>query len=65
MMKIISQVVAGGTRESPCEFEASLVYRMSSRTTRATQRSPVSKTNKQTDKNLIWKISNFDNRNFP
>ena len=26
-----------------CEFEASLVYRVSSRTARATQRSPVSK----------------------
>jgi hypothetical protein len=36
------------------EFEASLVYRMSSRTTRAIQRNPVStnkqKTNKQTNK---------------
>ena len=27
-----------------CEFEASLVYRVSSRTARATQRNPVSKT---------------------
>jgi hypothetical protein len=38
------------------EFEASLVYRVSSRTARATQRNPVSKTqnkqtNKQTNKN--------------
>jgi hypothetical protein len=32
------------------EFKASLVYRVSSRTTRATQRNPVSKTNKQTNK---------------
>jgi hypothetical protein len=35
------------------EFEASLVYRVSSRTARATQRNPVSKnkqTNKQTNK---------------
>ena len=32
-----------------CEFEASLVYRASSRTVRATQRNPVSK-NKQTKK---------------
>ena len=30
-----------------CEFEASLVYRVSSRAARATQRNPVSKTNKQ------------------
>ena len=27
-----------------CEFEASLVYRVSSRTSKATQRNPVSKT---------------------
>jgi hypothetical protein len=36
------------------EFDASLVYRVSSRTARATQRNPVSKnqeTNKQTNKN--------------
>jgi hypothetical protein len=31
-------------------MEASLVYRMSSRTARAIQRNPVSKTNKQTKK---------------
>jgi hypothetical protein len=31
------------------EFKASLVYRVSSRTARATQRNPVSKTNKQKD----------------
>jgi hypothetical protein len=34
------------------EFEASLVYKMSSRTARATQRNPVSKTNKQTNKKV-------------
>ena len=34
-------------QENLCEFEASLVYRVSSRTARATQRNPVS-TNKQT-----------------
>ena len=34
---------------SLCEFKASLVYRVSSRTARATQRDPVSKTNKQTE----------------
>ena len=34
-----------------CEFKASLVYRVSSKTTRATQRKLVSeKTNKQTNK---------------
>ena len=31
------------------EFETSLVYRVSSRKARATQRSPVSENNKQTD----------------
>ena len=30
-----------------CEFEANLVYRVSSRTDRATQRNPVSEINKQ------------------
>jgi hypothetical protein len=30
-----------------CEFKASLVYRVNSRTARATLRNPVSKTNKQ------------------
>ena len=37
-----------------CEFEASLVYKASSRIAKATQRNPVSKnkqTNKQTNKN--------------
>ena len=32
------------------KFEASLIYRVSSRTARATQRNPVFKTNKQTNK---------------
>ena len=32
-----------------CEFEASLVYVVSSRKAKATQRNPVSKTNKQTN----------------
>jgi hypothetical protein len=37
-----------------CEFKASLVYRVSSRTARATRRNPVWKNNnkKQTNKNL-------------
>jgi hypothetical protein len=39
----------GGRGRQISEFEASLVYRVSSRTARATQRNPVSeKTNKQT-----------------
>jgi hypothetical protein len=38
----------GGRGKQISEFEASLVYRVSSRTARATQRNPVSKTNKQT-----------------
>jgi hypothetical protein len=41
----------GGRGRRISEFEASLVYRVSSRTARATQRNPVSKqTNKQTNK---------------
>jgi hypothetical protein len=43
----------GGRSRWISEFEASLVYRMSSRTARAVQRNPVSKqnkTNKQTNK---------------
>jgi hypothetical protein len=39
----------GGRDQGISEFEASLVYRMSSRTTRATQRNPALKTNKQTE----------------
>jgi hypothetical protein len=40
----------GGRGRRISEFEASLVYKMSSRTARATQRNPVSKKNKQTNK---------------
>jgi hypothetical protein len=42
----------GGRGKQISEFEASLVYRVSSRTARATQRNPVSenKTNKQKQK---------------
>jgi hypothetical protein len=40
----------GGKGRQISEFEASLVYKVSSRTVRATQRNPVSK-NKQTNKN--------------
>jgi hypothetical protein len=39
----------GGRGRQISEFEASLVYRVSSRTARATKRNPVSKTNKQTN----------------
>jgi hypothetical protein len=38
----------GGRGRQIFEFEASLVYRVSSRTAKATQRNPVSETNKQT-----------------
>jgi hypothetical protein len=37
----------GGRGRRISEFEASLVYRVSSRTDRATQRNPVSKKNKK------------------
>jgi hypothetical protein len=40
----------GGRGRQISEFEASLVYKGSSRTARAIQRNPVSKTNKQTNK---------------
>jgi hypothetical protein len=40
----------GGRGRQISEFEASLVYKVSSRTARATQRNPVSK-NKQTNNN--------------
>jgi hypothetical protein len=40
----------GGRGKWISEFEASLVYKVSSRTARAIQRNPVSKTNKQTNK---------------
>jgi hypothetical protein len=41
--KDLSQAVRVQRQEYLCEFEASLVYRDSSRTARAAQRSPVSK----------------------
>jgi hypothetical protein len=68
----------GGRGRWISEFEASLVYRVSSRTARATQRTPVSKTNKQTKqkeqnktkKLLVCALSSFflealRARNFP
>jgi hypothetical protein len=39
-------------RQADFEFEVSLVYRVSSRTARATQRNSVSKKTKQTNKKL-------------
>jgi hypothetical protein len=42
LLKLISQH-SGGRGRQISEFEASLVYRVSSRTARATQRNPVSK----------------------
>jgi hypothetical protein len=38
--------VLGRQRQADSEFKASLLYRVSFRTARATQRNPVSKTNK-------------------
>jgi hypothetical protein len=42
---------SGGRGRQISEFEASLVYRVSSRTTRATQRNPVMKKKKTKTKN--------------
>jgi hypothetical protein len=41
----------GGRGKQISEFEASLFYRVSSRTARATQRNPILKNKKQTKKN--------------
>ena len=41
-----------GSQEDLCEIEASLVYRVSSRTAKTTERNPVSK--KQTKKHNIY-----------
>jgi uncharacterized protein (DUF2252 family) len=46
----------GGRGRWISEFEASLVYRVSSRTARATQRNPVSKKQKQKTKNIRAKM---------
>jgi hypothetical protein len=46
---------SGGRGRQISEFEASLVYRMSSRTARAIQRNPVSKKKKK-DKNCKFTI---------
>jgi hypothetical protein len=49
----------GGRGRRIFEFEASLVYRVSSRTARATQRNPVSKKKQKTNK----KSQNYQVRN--
>jgi hypothetical protein len=46
--------LAAGTGEL-CEFEASLVYRASSRTARAMQRNPISKTKQNEKANKLKK----------
>jgi hypothetical protein len=45
----------GRQRQAISEFEASLVYKVSSRTARATQRNPVSKNQKKKKKKKILK----------
>jgi hypothetical protein len=45
----------GGRGRWISEFKASLVYKVSSRTARATQRNPVSKKNKKEKKSLMNK----------
>jgi hypothetical protein len=44
----------GGRGRQISEFEASLVYKVSSRTVRATQRNPVSKKNKKQKTSNSW-----------
>jgi hypothetical protein len=43
-------------RQRQAEFEASLVYRVSSRTARATKRNPVSKKKKKERKKESWEV---------
>jgi hypothetical protein len=49
----------GGRSRQISEFEASLVYRVSSRTARATQRNPVLKNSKNNNKKKDREISEF------
>jgi hypothetical protein len=53
----------GGRGRQISEFEASLVYRVSSRTTRATQRSPVSKNKTKQNKTKQNKQKTNKNKN--
>jgi phosphatidylethanolamine-binding protein (PEBP) family uncharacterized protein len=55
----------GGRGRQISEFEASLVYRMSSRTAKATQRNPASnkQTNKQTNKQKTKSKQTNKNKN--
>jgi hypothetical protein len=47
----------GGRGWRISEFEASLVYKVSSRTARATQRNPVSKKTKNKTKKKVWRMT--------
>jgi hypothetical protein len=53
----------GGRGKQISEFEASLVYKVSSRTARATQRNPVSKKTNKTKSDLRLLDSTDDTRN--
>jgi hypothetical protein len=50
---IYTHTQLGGRGRWISEYEASLVYRMSSRTARAIQRNPVSKNQKKKKKNFV------------
>jgi hypothetical protein len=49
----------GGRGKQISEFEASLVYKVSSRTARAIQRNPVSKKKKKNQKNYLFYIHEY------
>jgi hypothetical protein len=49
----------GGRGRQISEFEASLVYKVSSRTARATQRNPVSKKNKKQNKKIKHAVRHY------
>jgi hypothetical protein len=51
----------GGRGRRISEYEASLLYKVSSRTARATQRNPVLKTNKETNKQAKEKATTKTN----
>jgi hypothetical protein len=52
----------GGRGRQISEFEASLVYKVSSRTARATQRNPVSKNQKKKKKKKKFLLAAFRNK---